>query len=100
VVETAAEALERLKGGEWFDAVFCDFDMPTMTGADLYRIIERTMPEWAERFVLVTGEGHDAAAREFKETAKARILEKPLDIDQVRDVLAQMLARKVPETGS
>ena len=100
VVDTAAEALARLKAGEWYDAIFCDFDMPAMTGADLYQIIERSMPECAKRFVLVTGEGHDPAPRDFEETAKARILEKPLDMDQVRDVLAQVMTRTVPKTGS
>ena len=100
VVETAAEALDRLTAGEWFDVVFCDFNMPTMTGADLYEIVERSMPERSARFVMVTGEGHGPSAREFRETGKARILEKPLDMDQVRDVLAQMLTTAVPRTGS
>ena len=100
VVETAAEALARLTDGEWFDVIFCDFNMPAMTGADLYDIIERSMPEHAPRFVMVTGEGHEARTRELRETRKTPILEKPLDMDQVRDVLAQMLSAAVPRTGS
>ena len=100
VVETAAEALARLTNGEWFDVIFCDFNMPAMTGADLYGIIERSMPQHAPHFVMVTGEGHGPRTRELRESGKTRILEKPLDMDQVRDVLAQMLSGAVPRTGS
>jgi PAS domain S-box-containing protein len=99
VVETAAEALARLTAGEWFDVIFCDFNMPAMTGADLYEVIERSMPECAPRFVMVTGEGHGPRTRELRARGKTPILEKPLDMDQVRDVLAQMLTGPTPRTA-
>jgi PAS domain S-box-containing protein len=93
VVQSAADALERLLAGEAFDVIFCDVNMPVMTGVDLYEKIERLLPQLAKRIIMITGGGHDARGRGFIESAKRPVLEKPLDVDQVRALLAEMLPR-------
>ena len=104
VVETAAEVLTRLVAGEHFDIIFCDVHMPVMSGVELYEAVERTRPEVAERFVMVTGGGYGAHAREFLETRKTPQLEKPLDMGQVRTLLGRMLTtspgRRTVQAGS
>jgi two-component system cell cycle sensor histidine kinase/response regulator CckA len=91
VVETAADALARL-ANESFDVVFCDVNMPTMTGVDLYEAIERTLPGLSSRVVMVSGGDHDSRTKRFVTEHKAPLLEKPLDMKQVRALLTQMIS--------
>lgn len=91
VVDDAAEALERLKAGETYDVIFCDLNMPTMTGVDLFETIERSFPRLAGRVVVVTGDETDLRARALVETQRAPVLEKPLDMQQVRAHVAKAL---------
>lgn len=97
LVETAADALATLTAGESFDAIFCDVNMPMMTGVDLYEAIERTLPGVARRIVMITGGGHDLRTKEFVTAQRVPLLEKPLDMKQVRLLLAQMLSGDVGE---
>jgi CheY-like chemotaxis protein len=92
VVETAADALARLRSGESFDALFCDVNMPSMTGVDLYEAIESTVPQLAARTVMITGGIDDPHAIDFLMTHEVPLLEKPLDMGQVRALVARMLA--------
>jgi two-component system NtrC family sensor kinase len=94
VVENAADALTRLAAGESFDAIFCDVNMPMMTGLELYDAIERSLPRLAPLVVMITGGGHDTRTKEFVETRKATLLDKPLDMKQVRALVTQMLAAR------
>jgi PAS domain S-box-containing protein len=100
VLRTAAEALTRLAADESFDAIFCDVSMPTMTGIDLYETIVRSMPQLATHVVLTTGAGDELGARKFAEAHKTLVLEKPLDVDQVRAVVARIMSGARRPTGS
>jgi PAS domain S-box-containing protein len=91
VVDTAADALVRL-ADESFDAVFCDVNMPTMTGFDLYQAIERSLPQLLSRVVLITGGEHDPHTKQFVTAHKTLFLEKPLDMRQVRALLTRMIS--------
>jgi PAS domain S-box-containing protein len=91
VAETAADALAYLTPGGSFDAIFCDINMPKMTGVELYEAIERSFPRLAPRVVMITGGGRDPRTKAFIESRKGHLLEKPLDMKQVRTLLAQML---------
>jgi CheY-like chemotaxis protein len=92
VVDSAGEALKRLGLGEAYDVIFCDLNMPTMTGADLFEVIERTLPKLTSRVVVITGGETDARTRTFVEMRRAPVLEKPLDMRQVRAHLAKVAA--------
>jgi CheY-like chemotaxis protein len=91
VIDDAAEALARLRAGEAYDVIFCDLNMPTMTGVDLFETIERSFPNLAGRVVVVTGDETDSRARNLVETQRAPVLEKPLDMQQVRSHVAKAL---------
>lgn len=92
VVETAPDALARLRAGESFDAIFCDVNLPSMTGVDLYAAIEQSMPQVAGRIVMITGGTDDLRTNNFLRTHEVPVLEKPLDMNQVRELLGRMLA--------
>jgi PAS domain S-box-containing protein len=98
VVESAAEALARLEGGESFDAIFCDANMPVITGADFFEKIEQSWPRLRDRVVIVTGGLHERRTRDLLLSRKTPILEKPLHVDQVRALLAQILSGGRPLT--
>jgi PAS domain S-box-containing protein len=92
VVDSARDALTRLSAGESFDAIFCDVNMPLMSGVELYETIERLLPQLAARVVMVTGGAHEPRAKEFFESHKTPLLDKPIDMEQVRALLAEMLS--------
>jgi PAS domain S-box-containing protein len=84
-LSSAHEALERIGAGERFDAIFCDLMMPVMTGMEFYASLRVTSPEHCERIVFITGGAFSSGARTFLEQAHVQWLEKPFDIDRVRE---------------
>jgi len=104
-----AEALERLghhvevaNGGgralelltqRAYDLVISDTKMPGVDGVALYREIARRFPVLRERVVFLTGDVLDPEKRAFIERAGAPFLTKPFDIQEVRRVVHQVLAR-------
>jgi CheY-like chemotaxis protein/anti-sigma regulatory factor (Ser/Thr protein kinase) len=85
----AREALERIGAREDFDLVLCDLMMPVMTGMDLYVEIVRSAPQLAKRVVFMTGGAFTAAARAFLDGVSNPCLEKPLDMDRLRNLLGR-----------
>lgn len=81
------EALEIIQRGERFHAIVSDVAMPQMTGIELYQHVAREAPEQARGFVFLTGGVQGATARALRQTG-APHLEKPVDIDELRQMLA------------
>ncbi|MBK9519249.1 MAG: response regulator [Anaeromyxobacter sp.] len=88
----ARAALDRVLGGEPFDLVFSDLQMPEMTGMDLHRELARSRPDLASRMVFLTGGACTDAARDFLMEPGRECLEKPFDLPAIRAVLARRLA--------
>ena len=82
----------RVLGGEPFDLVFSDLQMPEMTGMDLHRELARSRPDLASRMVFLTGGACTDAARDFLMEPGRECLEKPFDLPAIRAVLARRLA--------
>jgi CheY-like chemotaxis protein len=81
-------ALERVRGGEVWDVVFCDLMMPEMSGMEWYEEVRRIAPALAQRVVFVTGGAFTDAAREFLERVPNARLEKPFSPDDLRALVA------------
>ncbi len=91
VCGSAQEALDRLGRGEAYDVVFSDLLMPEMTGMDLHAALARTRPELARRMVFLTGGACTEAAREFLAQPGMEWVEKPFDLEAIRQVIARHL---------
>jgi CheY-like chemotaxis protein len=91
IAENGAEALERL-AGQSFDLIISDLRMPDMDGPSLYRRLVRERPELARRMVFVTGDTLGADLTGFLGEIGARVLEKPLDPDEISRKVQTLLA--------
>jgi len=87
----AAEALERLGHGEAFDLIFSDLLMPGMTGMELHAELARTRPDLSQRMVFLSGGACTEAARDFLAAPGREWVEKPFDLQAIREVIARHL---------
>jgi len=86
-VSRAAEADERITGGERFDLILCDVMMPDVTGMALHARLLALAPEQAERMVFVTGGAYSTDAQAFLERVPNPHLEKPFDIEVLQNIV-------------
>jgi len=89
VFASGAEAIERLSNDEPFDVVFCDLMMPQVSGMEVYRRVIELRPDRASRFVFMTGGAFTTKARDFLEQTPVACLEKPFELSQIRDLVAE-----------
>ena len=79
-------ALERiLEGSE--DVILCDLMMPDMTGMDLYREVQKSRPDVAERMVFMTAGTFADEGRDFLRAIPGRWIEKPLRITDLEALI-------------
>ncbi|MDB5217355.1 MAG: sensory box histidine kinase/response regulator [Myxococcaceae bacterium] len=86
-VTRARRALERLAGGEHFDAILCDLMMPEMSGIEFHEQLARTAPEYLTRVVFMTGGAFTDQARQFLESVGRPHIDKPFSEATLRRVL-------------
>jgi CheY-like chemotaxis protein len=89
VFASGAAAVERLSDEEPFDVVFCDLMMPEVSGMEVYRRVTERRPERASRFVFMTGGAFTPKARDFLAQTPLPCLEKPFELRQIRDLVAE-----------
>jgi CheY-like chemotaxis protein len=77
-------ALERIRGGEDFDLIFCDVMMPDLTGPELYRLIAQTRPGLEQRVVFVSGGAVGAETQSFLALTGNVVLDKPFGQEALR----------------
>jgi CheY-like chemotaxis protein len=87
VASDARDALARIERGEKFDVIVCDLMMPGMTGMDLYDAMQAVAPSQVERMIFLSGGAVTTRAREFAVTVPNLLMEKPFDIQRLRDVI-------------
>ena len=90
-VGDARKALERLRAGERYAVILCDLMMPEMTGMDLFAEIEKLEPDQASRMVFVSGGAFTPRAREFLERIPNARVEKPIDLQNLRLLLRNLV---------
>lgn len=83
------EAIARLRADAPFDLVFLDLMMPNVSGADVYCEVTRKRPELASRFIFMTGGAFTAETRAFLEREDVACLEKPFELGQIREIVAE-----------
>jgi PAS domain S-box-containing protein len=91
VAESGHEALERVEEDD-YDVILCDVMMPDLSGIDVYHEMCEVRPDYAERVVFMTGGAFSEKARSFLARTKHRVLQKPVDLAQLRAVVAEVVA--------
>ncbi|MBI5421512.1 response regulator [Candidatus Peregrinibacteria bacterium] len=95
-VESVDLAIEKIQGGLNPDVILSDMMMPEKTGKDFLDWLEKEHPELVRRFCFVSGgaKEEDLKALLGYMGAMGRMIEKPFEIDQVRDVIRSILNLK------
>jgi CheY-like chemotaxis protein len=88
------EAIAVIKGGDRFDVIVSDVMMPELDGVGLYLELLELAPDQARRMVLVSGGG--GAAETLRLAADRPYLEKPFELAQLRELVADVLERWGP----
>ncbi|MCK6591055.1 MAG: PAS domain S-box protein, partial [Polyangiaceae bacterium] len=94
VVTSGEEALARFRRGERYDVILCDLFMPAMPGMTLYEELRRIAPCQADRMIFLTGGAFTAGARKFLAEIANHSLEKPFDMDRLRDMVREVIGER------
>ena len=93
---TGREALALLEDRS-FDVIFCDLNMPDLTGMDVHEQLARRRPEQADRMVFMTGGAFTPRARAFVDQWPDRVIDKPFELEDLHRWLARVAADREPE---
>jgi two-component system cell cycle sensor histidine kinase/response regulator CckA len=80
-------ALARIAASDSFDVIFCDLQMPGMSGVDVYQALAAANPELAKRIVFVSADAHWSKARNLLSSIANPLLAKPFTADSVRKIV-------------
>ena len=87
VVTAGRDAIELLVGkAADFDLILCDLTMPEVTGMDVYTRTTQARADVGPRFVFMTGGTFSPRARDFLDQVPNERLDKPFDLQTVRDL--------------
>lgn len=90
VFNFAEAALAEIARGSRYDIILCDVMMPQMSGVDFHQALEQVAPDQLRALIFLTGGAFSQRAREFLDTQVVRVLEKPFDLDQLRDLIVEI----------
>lgn len=87
------EAVNKLSGAN-FDGIICDLMMPRVSGEAFYNQVTKDFPYLSERFLFITGQAsRKAGLADFITRTGNTLLEKPFDIEPLREALRELFAR-------
>ena len=75
------------------DAIVCDLKMPQLEGDMFYLTVERMKPELCGRFIFITGMTENPKFQPFISSHAARVLFKPVTMEQLVGAVSALLAR-------
>ncbi|MEZ4359797.1 MAG: response regulator [Kofleriaceae bacterium] len=96
VAADGQEALDLIDAGQRFDVIFSDVTMPRMTGHELLDRLVTKDPEMAHHFVFLSGGGSPARLPARLRALGTRELEKPTDIQALREVIREIASEPAP----
>jgi two-component system, NtrC family, sensor kinase len=82
-------ALERIRARH-YDLILADIRMTDGSGEELYRRATAEQRHLAQRFLFMTGETADPAARRFLEGTRAPVLAKPFTVEALLQAVEQL----------
>jgi two-component system, cell cycle sensor histidine kinase and response regulator CckA len=96
VVTSGHDALAELHASRFaggYDAILCDVLMPGMTGNELFDRACLELPGIESRFIFMSGGLFLGGAAELAKKSQNRVLEKPFDLNDVKDALGAVITR-------
>jgi two-component system cell cycle sensor histidine kinase/response regulator CckA len=91
-VASAREALSLIRGGERYEAIFCDLMMPEMSGMEFYGVLRTQCPDQAARVIFLSGGAFTTRAAEFLRGVANEAVEKPFEPSAVRQAVAHVMS--------
>jgi CheY-like chemotaxis protein len=93
------QALEWLSSGQSYDVILCDVMMPRINGVELRNRVEHFSPNQAARIVFITGGLLLPHVRVLLDSVPNTCLEKPLDLDGLRELIRRRVRAAWHEAG-
>ncbi len=94
VCNDGREALASIAAGAFYDVIFCDLMMPTLSGMDIYEGLSLANPEQAQRMVFMTGGAFTERAKEFMDATSQQHILKPFVSETPRAIARKLVAKK------
>jgi len=94
VAKTAHDAIELVEQIR-FDLIFLDADLPSMNGLELYLAIKKITPTAMAIMISDMNEEFEKIAREAVRRNAYTIVRKPLDIDDILEMLRQITCKRI-----
>lgn len=88
---SGAELINAVRDGAIADVILCDLMMPGMDGMQVAAALQEMAPHLAARIVFATGGAFTAEGQAFVKNTPHPVLEKPFDIDKLRETVHAML---------
>jgi CheY-like chemotaxis protein len=79
------------------DAILCDLSMPQLEGDMFHNAAAHVRPELTERFIFVTGNADNPKYEPFLKRINARVLQKPVKINDLVGALKELFNRPRPK---
>ncbi len=94
VTDSGLDAVARVEAGERYDTVLCDLGLGDATGWDVAARIGMIAP--STRILLLTGWAEEIPADDPRRRHVARVLAKPLGVDELHEILREGPVREGP----
>ncbi len=92
--DNAGDALKKIEEGG-YDLLLLDIKMPGMSGMELYKRIQKTVPSLAGRVVFITGDVMGSDTMDFLTRTKSSYITKPVDIEQLKRDIGRILSESI-----
>ena len=90
--DSLRDALARLAEDREFDVLLCDLMMPGVSGIDFYEYLQREAPDQLPRVIFLSCGAFTPRAQAFLDRVPNPHVEKPFELDELRDVIPRTLA--------
>ncbi len=94
---SGAQALQKLAGNGFYNAVFCDLTLQDLNGIKVFEKIKQSDPDLAGRFVIFTGAALDGEIGSQISSKNIKVIQKPFNFEDIKLLLESIEGR---EAGS
>ncbi len=74
-----------------YDVVISDMKMPSLNGAEFYKIVNERYPKVAKRIIFITGDMLNVETKAFLENTNNPYLIKPFKLNELRNIVKEVI---------